>query len=156
MKFSFSLQAVLVLSGILNACVLVFCVVSVVWFVWVLGYFLWLQFVQCFWLYFFKPCFFYFCIAVLLLLHVDVDAIWSQAHILTLILLMWRKVWASNDARKWQMGFNSVFKGLIQWMFLWYQWLREARSKEVIRLDVLFHEEGSRGAFRNVVFLKTF
>ena len=33
--------------------------------------------------------------------------------VLTLILLMWRKGWAPNDASKWQMGFNSAFKGLI-------------------------------------------
>ena len=31
---------------------------------------------------------------------------------LTLILLMWRICWAPNNASKWQMGFNSVFKGL--------------------------------------------
>jgi len=30
---------------------------------------------------------------------------------LTLILLTWRK-WTSNHASKWQMGFNSAFKGL--------------------------------------------
>ena len=32
---------------------------------------------------------------------------------LTLIVLMWRIGFAHNNARKWQMGFNSVFKGLI-------------------------------------------
>jgi len=32
---------------------------------------------------------------------------------LTLILLMWRIWWASNNASRWQMGFISVFKGLI-------------------------------------------
>ena len=32
---------------------------------------------------------------------------------LTLILLTWRKWWAPNNASKWQMGFNSAFKGLI-------------------------------------------
>jgi hypothetical protein len=31
---------------------------------------------------------------------------------LTLILLTWRIWWASNNASKWQMGFNSAFKGL--------------------------------------------
>jgi hypothetical protein len=31
---------------------------------------------------------------------------------LTLILLTWRK-WTPNNASKWQMGFNSTFKGLI-------------------------------------------
>jgi hypothetical protein len=32
---------------------------------------------------------------------------------LTLTLLMWRIGWASNNASKWQIGINSVFKGLI-------------------------------------------
>jgi hypothetical protein len=31
---------------------------------------------------------------------------------LTIILLMWRIWLAPNNASKWQMGFNSVFKGL--------------------------------------------
>ena len=33
-------------------------------------------------------------------------------YCLTLILLMWRIWWAPNNARKWQMGFFSAFKGL--------------------------------------------
>ena len=33
---------------------------------------------------------------------------------LTLNPLTWRIRWAPNNARKWQMGFNSAFKGLIQ------------------------------------------
>ena len=32
---------------------------------------------------------------------------------LTLILLTWRIWRAPNNASRWQMGFNSVFKGLI-------------------------------------------
>ena len=32
---------------------------------------------------------------------------------LTLILLKWRIWWAPNNASRWQMGFNSAFKGLI-------------------------------------------
>jgi len=31
---------------------------------------------------------------------------------LTLILLTWRIWWASNNASRWQMGFNLAFKGL--------------------------------------------
>jgi hypothetical protein len=31
---------------------------------------------------------------------------------LTLILLTWRIWWAHNNARKWQIGFDSPFKGL--------------------------------------------
>jgi hypothetical protein len=37
---------------------------------------------------------------------------------LTLILLMWRIWWAPNKANKWQMGFNSAFKGLIKLLSL--------------------------------------
>ena len=33
--------------------------------------------------------------------------------VLTLILLMWNIGWAPNNVCKWQMGFNSAFKGLI-------------------------------------------
>ena len=32
---------------------------------------------------------------------------------LTLTLLTWKIRWAPNNASKWQMGFNSAFKGLI-------------------------------------------
>jgi len=32
--------------------------------------------------------------------------------ILTLILLTWRIWWAPNDVSRWQIGFNSAFKGL--------------------------------------------
>jgi len=39
---------------------------------------------------------------------------WGYA--LTLILLTWRIWWATNNASKWQMGFNSVFKGL-KWFY---------------------------------------
>ena len=37
----------------------------------------------------------------------------SGRYILTLILLTWRKWRTPNNASKWQMGFNSAFKGLI-------------------------------------------
>jgi len=30
-------------------------------------------------------------------------------------MLTWRKWWTPNNASKWQMGFNSAFKGLMQW-----------------------------------------
>ena len=33
---------------------------------------------------------------------------------LTLILLAWKIWWAPNNASKWQMGFNSAFKGLTE------------------------------------------
>ena len=34
-------------------------------------------------------------------------------YFLTLILLTWRIWWAPNNSIRWQMGFNSAFKGLI-------------------------------------------
>ena len=42
----------------------------------------------------------------------NTDILCSSKHCLTLILLMWRTGWAPNNARNWQMGFNSAFKGL--------------------------------------------
>jgi len=36
----------------------------------------------------------------------------SQIFHFTLILLTWRIWWASNNARRWQMGWNTGFKGL--------------------------------------------
>jgi len=48
--------------------------------------------------------------------HVDVESGVMAPDILmlalTLILLMWRIGWAPNNARKWQVGFKSAFKGL--------------------------------------------
>jgi len=41
----------------------------------------------------------------------DISSLWVNN--LTLILLTWRKWWAPNNASKQQMGFNSMFKGLI-------------------------------------------
>ena len=37
---------------------------------------------------------------------------YSLRSILTLNLLTWRIWWAPNNASKWQVGFNSAFKGL--------------------------------------------
>jgi len=34
-------------------------------------------------------------------------------YILTLALLTWRIWWAPNNAKKWQIGFNPAFRGLI-------------------------------------------
>jgi len=39
-------------------------------------------------------------------------AVLSRGWDLTLIQLTWRILWAPNNASKWQMGFNSAFKGL--------------------------------------------
>jgi hypothetical protein len=38
--------------------------------------------------------------------------LFSRRRILTLILLTWNIGWAPNNASKWQMEFNSAFKGL--------------------------------------------
>jgi hypothetical protein len=38
--------------------------------------------------------------------------LYNITYDLTLILLTWRIWWAPNNASKWQMGFNWVFKGL--------------------------------------------
>ena len=40
--------------------------------------------------------------------------IFIRQRYLTLTLLTWRIWWAPNNASRWQMGFNSVFKGLIK------------------------------------------
>jgi hypothetical protein len=40
------------------------------------------------------------------------DAVYINTVSLTLILLSWKILWAPNNASKWQMEFNSVFKGL--------------------------------------------
>jgi len=37
---------------------------------------------------------------------------YSNDSTLTLILLTWRIWWAPNNASRWQMGFNSAFKGI--------------------------------------------
>jgi hypothetical protein len=37
---------------------------------------------------------------------------WETISFLTLILLTWRIGWATNNASRWQMGFNSAFKEL--------------------------------------------
>jgi len=43
---------------------------------------------------------------------------------LTLTLLAWRIWWAPNNASKWQMWFNSAFKGLIlnKWVYIYIYW----------------------------------
>ena len=39
-----------------------------------------------------------------------------SAYLLTLILLTWRKWWTPNNTSKWQMEFNSAFKGFITFL----------------------------------------
>jgi len=45
--------------------------------------------------------------------HLEITKILNQTCPLTLILLRWRIWWAPNNASRWQMGFNSAFKGLM-------------------------------------------
>jgi hypothetical protein len=54
------------------------------------------------------------------ILNIRIDSIhWNDKVLntalvyLILILLMWNIGWAPNNVSKWQMGFNSAFKGLI-------------------------------------------
>jgi len=46
--------------------------------------------------------------------------VWRFSKTLTLILLTSRIWWAPNNASKWQMGFNSAFKGLNEVLFPQY------------------------------------
>ena len=43
-----------------------------------------------------------------------IKAVTWGMNALTLILLTWRIWWATNNASRWQMGFNSAFKELIK------------------------------------------
>jgi len=56
-------------------------------------------------------------ICFLLISSTSIKIMWFWMYVvqLTLILLTWSIGWAPNNARKWQMGFNSAFKGLTQW-----------------------------------------
>jgi hypothetical protein len=44
------------------------------------------------------------------------------------LTLTWRIWWATNNASKWQIGFNSAFKALIHTDFPRQKWLRERAS----------------------------
>jgi hypothetical protein len=56
----------------------------------------------------FMWCDFFAVICFFIITHAKIMCIFH----LTLILLTWRIWWAPNNASKWQMGFNSAFKGL--------------------------------------------
>ena len=53
----------------------------------------------------------------------------TGTYILTLTPLMWRIWWAPNNASKWQMGFNSAFKGLRR---MWFLTLKASQKRWVI------------------------
>jgi hypothetical protein len=53
---------------------------------------------------------------------------------LTIILLRWRKFWAPSNASKKQMGFNSVFKGLITSDVYKYY----VNAKQIYKIRIIF------------------
>ena len=59
---------------------------------------------------------------------------------LTLILLTWRIWWAPNNASRWQMAFNSAFKGLIYYILATDYGLDGPRSNpgwdDIFRLSI--------------------
>jgi len=64
----------------------------------------------------------------------------SGFKVLTLILLTWRIWWAPNNASKWQVGFNSAFKGLRQKLWV-SQWdISFVTWKEAIQLGLLYNQ----------------
>jgi hypothetical protein len=69
---------------------------------------------------------------------------------LTLILLMWRKWW-TNNASKWQMEFNSGFKGL-----LWMKQTHNLCTDSGVQVCTKTHERCTQNFnflwFRTVVF----
>ena len=48
----------------------------------------------------------------------------TEQIVLPLILVTWRKWWAPNNASKWQMGFNSAFKGLRHARLCCFVWVK--------------------------------
>jgi len=66
-------------------------------------------------------------------------------NLLTLTLLTWRIWWASNNASRWQMGFNSVFKGLNQFRKILK--ISDITFKVVVRISDLCQCSGHYSAF---------
>jgi len=71
-----------------------------------------------------------------------------QSVLLTLIPLTWRIWWAPNNASKWQMGFNLVFKGLNQshrcptsMNFTWSSWVTVILHNEMILAHAIFLDQ---------------
>jgi hypothetical protein len=60
----------------------------------------------------------------------------KQKQTLTFILLMWKIEWIPNNANKWQVGFNSAFKGLnCRLMVLWKGTSRQTDFVSVLLLS---------------------
>jgi hypothetical protein len=63
---------------------------------------------------------------------------------LTLILLMWKIWWATNNASKWQMGFNSVFKGLTINCYRFCWWAEQVPWEPSKYCSFAYREEPNR------------
>jgi hypothetical protein len=48
----------------------------------------------------------------------ETAVMWCRDATLTLIMLTWKIRWAPNNASRWQVGFNSAFRGLNHILFL--------------------------------------
>jgi hypothetical protein len=68
------------------------------------------------------------------------ECIWPWLHrqSLTLILLTWNIGWAPNNASKWQMGFNSTFKGLTLAMVVEEKHINPVKSPYHARRILIF------------------
>ena len=73
----------------------------------------------------------YVCVCVCVCVYIyDISSL--RVNDLTLILLTWRKWCSPNNASKWQMGFNSGFKGLKHCKLV-----KETSNKDGIQLKYL-------------------
>jgi len=77
----------------------------------------------------------------------------SNCSALTLILLRWKIWWASNNASKWQIGFNAACKGLNKdvWVFT-HGKLEKLRSL----LCLSPHQTYSAYMTRGAIFIATY
>jgi hypothetical protein len=69
-------------------------------------------------------------------------------HRVTFILPMWKIGWAPNNVSKWQIGFNSAFKGLISLQTTASDILRHYRSYLSARIRTA-HNGNTRGMVRS-------
>jgi len=74
---------------------------------------------------------------------------------LTLILLTWRKLWATNNASKQKMGFNSAFKGLMYARTMWCYNERGSRTNYV-RSNITHCTVNLRSQVTNILTLLFF
>jgi len=80
-------------------------------------------------------------------------AVFKCCVISTLILLTWKMWWAPNNASKWQMGFNSAFKGLMI-IFICYnifKYLNVVR-RNICSLSLCYDPEHKTWSGRHIFF----